>query len=179
MTQRSRLESSLTASRRARLLVEAIHDYAIFMLDPAGQITSWNAGAHRIKGYSEAEVLGTSFSRCYVEEDRQSGLPARALATAAREGKFEAEGWRVRKDGSRFWAHVVIDAIRSGSGELLGFAKITRDLTERREAQRALDQTREALLHSQKMEAIGQLTGGIAHDFNNLLMAILSSHRLM
>jgi len=179
MAQESRLENPLTASGRARLLVEAIHDYAIYMLDPAGLVTSWNAGAQRIKGYAEAEVLGTSFSRFYVEEDRQSGLPARALATAAREGRFEAEGWRVRKDGSRFWAHVVIDAIRGGSGELVGFAKVTRDLTERREAQRALDQTREALLHAQKMEAIGQLTGGIAHDFNNLLMAILSSHRLM
>src|SRR5207248_11366436 len=104
MVQKSRLENSHSASGRARLLVEAIHDNAIYMLDPAGLVISWNAGAQRIKGYTEAEVLGTSFSRFYVEEDRQSGLPARALATAARDGRFEAEGWRMRKDGSRFWA---------------------------------------------------------------------------
>src|SRR5882724_7319145 len=123
MAENARLGESLTSNGRARLLIEAINDYAIYMLDPTGLIASWNAGAQRIKGYAEAEVLGTSFSRFYVEEDRQSGLPARALATAAREGRFEAEGWRVRKDGSRFWAHVVIDAIRGGSGELVGFAK--------------------------------------------------------
>ncbi len=161
------------------MLVEAIHDYAIYMLDPAGTITSWNAGAQRFKGYAEDEVIGTSFQRFYTPEDRAAGLPARALQAAAREGKFEAEGWRIRKDGTRFWAHVVIDPIRSPAGELVGFAKITRDLTERREAQRQLDETREALMQSQKMDAIGQLTGGVAHDFNNLLMAILSSHQLL
>jgi PAS domain S-box-containing protein len=179
MAENARLEESLTSNGRARLLIEAIYDYAIYMLDPTGLITSWNAGAQRFKGYAEAEVLGTSFSRFYVEKDRAAGVPARALETAAREGRFESEGWRVRKDGSRFWAHVVIDPIRLPSGDLVGFAKITRDLTERREAQRVLDRTRDALVQSQKMDAIGQLTGGIAHDFNNLLMAILSSHQLM
>ncbi len=179
MAENSKFEESLTSAGRARLLVEAIHDYAIYMLDPSGTITSWNTGAQRFKGYEAEEVIGTSFSRFYTPEDRESGMPGRALETAAREGKFEAEGWRVRKDGTRFWAHVVIDPIRSSGGELVGFAKITRDLTERREAQRMLDQTREALLQSQKMDAIGQLTGGVAHDFNNLLMAILSSHQLL
>jgi PAS domain S-box-containing protein len=134
---KKRFEESLTDAGRARLLVEAIHDYAIYMLDLNGVVTSWNAGAQRFKGYQPEEVIGTSFSRFYSPEDQESGLPARALEIAAREGKFEAEGWRVRKDGTRFWAHVVIDPIRSPSGALMGFAKITRDLTERREAQRA------------------------------------------
>ncbi len=117
----------------------------------------------------------SAFSRFYTEEDREDGLPARALKTAEVEGKFEHEGWRVRKDGTRFWAYVVIDPIRNPDGELMGFAKVTRDLTERREAQQKLEEARDALLQSQKIEAIGQLTGGIAHDFNNLLMAVIGS----
>src|SRR5689334_22674857 len=125
MAEKSKLQQSLTSSGRARMLVEAIHDYAIYMLDPTGIITSWNAGAQRFKGYTEDEVIGTSFSRFYTPEDRATNLPNRALATATREGKFEAEGWRMRKDGTRFWAHVVIDPIRTPAGELMGFAKIT------------------------------------------------------
>jgi PAS domain S-box-containing protein len=160
---------------RYRLLVNAVTDYAIYMLDPNGRITSWNPGARRLKGYEEAEILGQHFSRFYTDEDRAAGLPALALATAAKDGRFEREGWRVRKDGSRFWAHVIVDPIRNPAGELVGYAKITRDLTERRDAQLALDRTREALFQSQKMEAVGQLTGGIAHDFNNLLTAIIGS----
>ena len=179
MAEKTNFHDSLTSGGRARLLIEAIHDYAIYMLDPTGIITSWNAGAERFKGYTADEVIGTSFSRFYSAEDQASGLPSRALAVAAREGKFEAEGWRMRKEGTRFWAHVVIDPIRTPNGELVGFAKITRDLTERREAQRQLEQTRDALVQSQKMDAIGQLTGGVAHDFNNLLMAIQSSHQLL
>jgi len=179
MAYETKFQDSLTSGGRARMLVEAIQDYAIYMLDPAGTITSWNAGAERFKGYTADEVIGTSFSRFYSAKDRATDLPSRALATAAREGKFEAEGWRMRKDGTRFWAHVVIDPIRTPNGELVGFAKITRDLTERREAQRQLELTRDALVQSQKMDAIGQLTGGVAHDFNNLLMAILSSHQLL
>ena len=115
------------------------------------------------------------FSRFYTDEDRACGEPARSLAIAEREGRFEAEAWRLRKDGTRFWANVVIDAIRDQSGRLLGFAKITRDITERREAQLALERTREALLQAQKVEAIGKLTGGVAHDFNNLLTVVLGS----
>jgi PAS domain S-box-containing protein len=162
-----------------RLLIEAVTDYAIYMLDPTGIVISWNPGAERFKGYTAAEIIGEHFSRFYTEEDKKTGLPARALETAAREGKFEKEGWRVRKDGSHFWAHVIIDAIRDEQGELIGYAKITRDITERREAQQKLEQTRDILLQSQKMEAIGQLTGGVAHDFNNLLMAVLGSLELM
>ena len=303
----NKLDASLTDDGRYRLLVEAVTDYAIYMLDPNGIVASWNPGAQRIKGYLADEIIGQHFSRFYTEEDRNSGLPARALETARRtgkfetkagasarmapgsgrrlidpiltsrrgilsamprspatspseasradaqaqrravpaagagrhrlrhlharsrrqrsptgtsahnasratgrrkssasishnfirtkigaageprraletakrEGKFEKEAWRVRKDGSRFWAHVVIDPLRDETGALLGFAKITRDITERREAQLKLDKTREALAQSQKMEAIGHLTGGIAHDFNNLLMAISSSLELI
>ena len=113
------------------------------MLDPTGIVTSWNAGAQRFKGYAAHEIIGQHFSRFYTEEDKAAGLPARALETATREGKFEAEGWRVRKDGTRFWAYVVIDPIRDQSGELLGFAKITRDLTERKTAEEALRQSEE------------------------------------
>jgi PAS domain S-box-containing protein len=160
---------------RYRILVNAVTDYAIYMLDPNGRITSWNPGACRLKGYEEAEILGQHFSRFYTDEDRAARLPAVALATAAKDGRFEGEGWRVRKDGSRFWANVIVDPIRNPAGELVGYAKITRDLTERREAQFALERTREILFQSQKMEAIGQLTGGIAHDFNNLLTAIIGS----
>jgi PAS domain S-box-containing protein len=162
-----------------RLLVEAVTDYAIYMLDPAGRVVSWNAGAQRFKGYAPHEIIGQHFSRFYTKEDCAQGRPAKVLEIAAREGKFEGEGWRVRKDGSRFWAHVVVDPIRDPSGRLTGFAKITRDLTERKAAEESLEHAREALFQSQKMEAIGQLTGGLAHDFNNLLMAVLGSLELL
>src|ERR1700710_606386 len=118
--------------QRFQLLVNSVTDYAIYMLDPEGNIATWNPGARRFKGYEEAEVIGKHFSAFFTPEDREARLPWRALATAEREGKFESEGWRVRKDGTRFWAHVVIDPIREADGELVGFAKITRDLTERR-----------------------------------------------
>jgi len=159
----------------ANLLVQSVTDYAIYMLDPTGIVVSWNPGAERFKGYTSGEIIGQHFSRFYQEIDRLAQVPQRALRTAETEGRFEAEGWRLRKDGSRFWANVVIDPVRGPDGTLLGFAKITRDLTERREAQIALEQAREALFQSQKMEAIGQLTGGVAHDFNNLLCAIIGS----
>ncbi len=161
-----------------RALVDAVTDYAIFRLDPQGNVVSWNSGAERIKGYRASEVIGTHFSRFHTDEDRAAGLPARVLAAAAAEGRFEGEGWRMRRDGTRFWAHVVVDPVRDEHGALVGFAKITRDMTERRAAQDALDRTRLELLQVQKMDAIGQLTGGVAHDFNNLLMAILSSLEL-
>jgi PAS domain S-box-containing protein len=158
-----------------RLLVQGVTDYAIYMLDPQGNVVSWNPGARRIKGYEPDEIIGQHFSRFYTEEDRADELPARALKTAAAEGRFEKEGWRVRKDGTRFWATVIIDAIHDDDGKLIGFAKVTRDITEMREAQEALHRTQEELFQAQKMEAVGQLTGGIAHDFNNLLTAILGS----
>ena len=164
---------------RYRLLVDAIADYAVYMLDPTGHVASWNPGAQRFKGYLPEEILGKHFSNFYTPEDRAIGLPTRALRVASEEGRFESEGWRVRKDGTRFWAHVIIDPIRDDAGNVIGFAKVTRDLTERREAALALAQAKEELMVSQKMEAIGRLTGGIAHDFNNLLMAISGSLELL
>jgi PAS domain S-box-containing protein len=180
LTERRAAEDALRQSEQLfELLVQGVTDYAIYMLDPAGRVSSWNPGAERIKGYRRHEIIGEHFSRFYTEEDRALGRPEEALNVAVAEGRFERESWRVRKDGTRFWAHVVIDPIRNDAGELIGFAKITRDITERREAQRALDQAREALFQSQKLDAIGQLTGGIAHDFNNLLMAVLGSLELV
>lgn len=180
LTERKQAEETLRRSQEQfRLLVQGVTDYAIYLLDPGGFVSNWNPGAQRIKGYLPEEIVGQHFSRFYTEEDRAAGLPERALSIAAREGRFEREGVRLRKDGSRFFAHVIIDAIRDDEGKLAGFAKITRDITERREAQEKLERTREALVQAQKMEAIGQLTGGVAHDFNNLLMAVLGSLELM
>lgn len=149
-------------------LIDGIRDCAIYMIDRSGNVISWNPGAERIKGYTAQEIIGRHFSEFYTPEDRQEGLPVHALTTAECTGKFEGEGWRVRKDGTKFWASVLIDALRSSEGGLIGFAKITRDMTERRLMQEQLNQ-------SQKMEAIGQLTGGVAHDFNNLLTVILGN----
>ena len=127
------------------------------------------------QGLHADEIIGEHFSRFYTPEDLDAGVPKRALETARETGRYEAEGWRVRKDGTRFWASVVIDAIRDEDGKLIGFAKITRDMTEKRETQLRLEESREQLFRSQKMEALGQLTGGLAHDFNNLLTAILGA----
>jgi PAS domain S-box-containing protein len=176
--QRSAQQALLESERRFRILVEGVTDYAIYMLDPEGRVTDWNKGAERAKGYRPDEIIGQPFSRFYSPEDQAAGLPARALATARDEGRFESEGWRVRKDGTRFWAHVILDAIRDAEGRLLGYAKVTRDITERREAEQRLAETREQLFQSQKFEALGQLTGGMAHDFNNLLTAIISGAEL-
>jgi PAS domain S-box-containing protein len=175
ITERKKAEDALRDSeQRFRLLVQGVSDYAIYMLSPAGLVTNWNVGAERIKGYSYDEIVGSHFSRFYTEQDREIGVPQHALRTAASVGRYEAEGWRQRKDGTCFWAHVVIDAIRDEAGELVGFAKITRDLTEKKAAEEALAQTQRALFQSQKMESIGQLTGGVAHDFNNLLSVLAS-----
>jgi len=159
-------------------LVQSVVDYAIFMLDEEGNVSSWNPGAERIKGYTTDEILGEHFSRFYTREDLERQIPVKALETARREGRFVAEGWRVRKDGTRFWASVVIDAVKQ-DGKIIGFAKVTRDLTERREAQLELERSQQALFQSQKMEAVGQLTGGLAHDFNNLLTGITGSLDLL
>jgi len=178
ISRETRFLASLTDEGRYRLLVDAITDYAIYMLHVDGQVSSWNPGAQRLKGYQASEIIGHHFSRFYTPEEKLAGAPAAALETARTVGRFLGEGWRVRKDGTRFWAGIVIDPIRTPEGELVGFAKITRDLTEKREAEQALNRAREALFQSQKLEAVGKLTGGIAHDFNNLLMAIMSSLEL-
>jgi PAS domain S-box-containing protein len=163
------------SERIFRLLVNGVVDYAIYMLNPEGIVSNWNAGGQRIKGYSADEIIGQHFSRFYTDADRAAGRPARALRIARTSGRYEEEGWRVRKDGTFFWASVVIDPVRDDDGELIGFAKITRDITERREAQQKLERVERQLAESQKLDALGQLTGGIAHDFNNLLMIISGS----
>jgi PAS domain S-box-containing protein len=162
------------SERNFRLLVEGVADYALYMLDPSGVVTSWNIGGERIKGYSPSEIIGQHFSRFYTDVDRTNGKPLRALRIAKEQGRYEEEGWRVRKDGTFFWASVIIDPIYE-DGRLVGFAKITRDITERREAQLKLEQMHKQLAESQKLDALGQLTGGVAHDFNNLLMIISGS----
>jgi PAS domain S-box-containing protein len=172
MIQKDRRQGDLSESERSfRLLVEGVADYALYMLDPTGIVTSWNIGGQRIKGYSSGEILGQHFSRFYTETDRANGKPARALKIAEHHGRYEEEGWRVRKDGTFFWASVIIDPIHE-NGRLVGFAKITRDITERRDAELKLEQMQKHLAESQKLDALGQLTGGVAHDFNNLLMVI-------
>ncbi|RON22628.1 MULTISPECIES: PAS domain-containing sensor histidine kinase [Pseudomonas] len=176
LTDRKIAEETLKQSEQQfRLLVQSVTDYAIYMLAPDGRLTNWNLGAQRIKGYRPEEVIGQHFSMFYTPEDREAGEPQRALEIATREGRFENKAWRMRKDGTRFFAHVVVDPIWGETGTLLGFAKITRDITEVTQAQQALEKTREALFQAQKMQAIGQLSGGIAHDFNNLLTVILGN----
>jgi PAS domain S-box-containing protein len=151
-----------------RRLVAGLTDHAICLLGIDGSVLSWNNGAERINGYRGEEIIGEHFSRFYTPEDRNAGEPGKALDIATHQGKYEAEAWRIRKDGRRFWANVVIDAIRNSTGRLVGFASVTRDVTEKRAMEEQLHQ-------SQKMEAIGQLTGGVAHDFNNLLTVIIGN----
>jgi PAS domain S-box-containing protein len=173
---RRAIQQELQASEQQfQALVQAITDCAIYMLDPEGRVTTWNSGAERIKGYRDEEIIGQHFSCFYNEEDRRDDVPMRMLRKAAEDGKVEAEGWRLRKDGSRFAASIVVEAIRDDAGRLVGFAKVTRDVTAQREAQEMLDRAREQLLQAGKMEAIGRLTGGVAHDFNNLLTIILGN----
>jgi len=180
ISERRDAERALFASEeRFRLLVQGVRDYAIYMLDPDGRISNWNTGAAAIKGYSADEIVGQHFSRFYTPEDQARGEPARALATALSEGKYENEAWRVRKDGTRFWASVVIDPIHDDNGNFIGFAKITRDMTDRRLHQQELEEARTALFQSQKLQALGELTGGIAHDFNNLMTVIRGSADLL
>jgi PAS domain S-box-containing protein len=176
ITERNQATDALRESERHfRLLVNGVTDYALYMLDPTGVVTNWNAGAQRIKGYRPDEIIGQHFSRFYTNADQAAGRPARALRLALESGRYEEEGWRVRQDGTFFWASVVIDPIRDDENRFVGFAKITRDITERRQAQQEMEKLQLKLAQSQKLDALGQLTGGVAHDFNNLLMVITGS----
>ncbi len=173
LTERQAATGALRDSERQfAYLVSGVTDYALYMLDTEGRVSSWNAGGQRIKGYTPVEIIGQHFSRFYTDNDQANGRPARALQIAREQGRYEEEGWRVRKDGSFFWASVIIDPIRDDAGNLIGYAKITRDITERRNAQVSLERVQQQLAESQKMDALGQLTGGVAHDFNNLLMVV-------
>ena len=172
-------EALRESERQFRLFSEAVTDHALVRLDPHGIVAGWNAGAARIKGYAENEIVGRHFSTFYTVADRAAGIPERALATAAVSGTYTAEGWRVRKDGSLFFASVEIGAVHDQQGRLIGFTKITRDITERREAEARLRYAQEQLAQSQKMEALGQLTGGIAHDFNNMIMVVSGNAQLL
>lgn len=173
ITERNAALSKVEASEKLfQTLVHGVTDYALYMLSPTGVVENWNIGGQRIKGYLPHEIIGQHFSRFYTPEDRANDKPARALQIAVDTGHYEEDGWRVRKDGSYFWASVVIDPILANDGSLIGFAKITRDITERKNAQDEIARVQKQLAEAQKLDALGHLTGGVAHDFNNLLMII-------
>lgn len=178
MDQPGRTQSNTLHESRYEQLVQTVVDYAIYMLNLNGEVISWNAGAERIKGYRADEVIGKHFSLFFTPEDRDAGLPATLLGKALATGGAQDEGWRLRKDGTRFWAFAALDVIRDPDGQVIGLAKITRDITDRHEAQIQLDNMRAQLFQAQKLEALGQLTGGMAHDFNNVLTIIMGSARL-
>ena len=180
VTERNRAQSALRESEQNyRLLLRGARDYAIYMLDTEGRVRSWDDAARHLKGYEAEEIIGKHF-RIFLPEDlRDTDLPMEALLTASREGQFEGQLWLVRKDGTRFYGSVVMDALRDDNGDLIGFAKLVRDVTDQHQAQLALEEAREQLAQAQKMEALGQLTGGIAHDFNNLLMIVSGFAQLL
>ncbi len=173
-TQRKFQDENYRRERHVEQLIEAATDCAIFLLDSDGKISSWNEGGERVKGYTADEILGKHFECFYTDAEREGGAPGIALSEARLSGRSVYEGIHVRKNGSPFWAHSLIDAIYHEDGEVSGFAVVTRDITE----QRSVREAREALLNAQKLDAIGQLTGGIAHDFNNLLTVILGNLEL-
>lgn len=172
------LDHPAIPAQRYEQLVQSVVDYAIYMLDPTGHVVSWNAGAQRIKGYRADEVIGQHFSLFFTPQDCADGRPERLLRQALEQGVAQDEGWRVRKDGTQFWALAALDVIRDDQGQIIGLAKVTRDITDRRESAAQLDAVRAQLFQAQKLEALGQLTGGLAHDFNNMLTIIISSARL-
>jgi len=184
VTERKRAEEALRHNEeRFRLLVEGVKDYAIFMLDPKGKVASWNEGAHRIKGYRQQEILGRHFSLFYPEEDLKRGKPERALEMAQEKGTFEEEGWRVRKDGSRFWASVLITALWDEAGGLRGFAKVTRDITERKRAEEEIQRLNETL--EELKDLVGKLVLGqeeeqrrVAYEVHEGLAQVASAAHL-
>jgi PAS domain S-box-containing protein len=163
------------SEERFHLLVDAVRDYAIFILDPDGIVSSWNVGAQRIKGYTESEIVGQHFSRFYTPEDLAAGLPQTLLAEARRSGRVEHENWRVRKDGTRFWANVVITALRDSSGELIGFAKVTRDLTERLAAE---EDRRRRLAAEEAARLRAEFLSVAAHELKTPLAALRAMAQL-
>lgn len=180
ITEKMEADRALRDSeQRFQLLINSVSDYAIYMLDREGRVSNWNAGAALIKGYSADEIVGRHFSQFYTPEDIAAGAPEHTLATALRDGKYETEAQRVRKDGSLFWAHVVVDPIYDPQGKHVGFAKVTRDISERKRNEERLEEARAAVANTQKLQALGELTGGIAHDFNNLMTVISGSTELL
>jgi two-component system, cell cycle sensor histidine kinase and response regulator CckA len=204
MNERLKQQAIRQSEERFRLIVESFQDYAVFMMDSQGRVTLWNRGAERIWGYPQEEVLGQSFARFNTAEEPAANSPAQILRQTIASGRREEEGWRTRKDGSRFWANVVYTTVRDDKGELIGFAAVTRDVTDRKRAENELqrlnaemqkhiaeqteelirtiaqrERLHEELLQAQKMESIGTLAGGIAHDFNNLLNVILGYTSLL
>jgi PAS domain S-box-containing protein len=173
IAERELAEDRLRRSEeRFRLMVENVKDYAIFMLDPEGRVATWNTGAERLLGYGSEEIIGQDMSRFYPDEAVEKGKPARELQTAAREGRFEDEGWRVRKDGTHCWANVTVTALRGRIGKLIGFAKLIHDLTERKRAE-------ERALQTERLAAIGQMVAGLAHESRNALQQIQSSVEML
>lgn len=167
------------AEERFLRFVRGVPDYAIYSMDTNGSITSWNEGAQRIKGYTDQEILGQNFARFFSAEDQAADLPAKARQTAAERGEFVGEGWRVRKDGTRFFAHVSLYPERDNHGQLTGFYKITRDITQQKVAEQLQEKTRAELAQAQKLQALGQMSGGIAHDFNNLMHVIKNAAEIL